>query len=219
MKKNFILAFILLLTTFSCSKPGNDRQDGSITVKGDVKEIHTMMQGGNYTVDINATCDWQATADMDWVQITPASGAAGDQTLSIQIGEFASEDDLAVRNAKLTLKNTSGESGIQIDIIQYASDSWAPSSLNFGKEAGTKALRIYSPDERPHVEWLGEADGANPDAVPEWAELIQAGEPEFGIYTYTINVKENTTGEERMASLQPCFAGACSMIFVIQKGE
>ena len=92
-----LLVILGMALAFSCQKAP------FITINGS-RNIPFTRDGGRQQLGFTCNRDWSITAsDPSWVQVSPASGVAGDQEISVQI-TCAPNTTYEARNATLTLK-------------------------------------------------------------------------------------------------------------------
>lgn len=123
---------LFALAAASCSKapditPAND----TITIAPTENIKPECESGGDSkTVTFNATADWTATvqdaAEKDWVSITPTSGGAGEQVLTITVSRNRAT---STRTAIVSLN--CGVVSRKIVVTQMASDGNAPEADGF----------------------------------------------------------------------------------------
>lgn len=223
MKKILTILAIAALSFASCTKNGGNSgttpTEDKITIANandwDASNAASS-NGGEFRLNINATTNWTAETDAEWLIIDPAEGPKGDNVITLATFPNANPESLT---ATVTIK--AGTATETLTFTQNAASGEGkitPNVLNFDKSAGTLTFTVQSSTKAPHVEWLGYNDGDDPTAVPEWAELTLPNAPEGNIYTYTVKVKENTTGQERKAGIAVCIDN-CQNVTVNQSAN
>ena len=135
MKKIYSYILLLALATFTvgCEKELEDPQDqtkpdqeqptpepepepepvvGEITLKGEASVVLSD-EGGSQEVAFDATLEWTASASEEFVTVEPASGEAGEASVTVTVGVNESYDP---RTATVTL--TCGEDTKTIEVTQ-----------------------------------------------------------------------------------------------------
>lgn len=111
--------FTLLPALIGCSDKEETKSD-AVTLAGDVKEIvFTSEDTSDKSVSFTASTSWTVTFDpstTDWVEVTPASGAAGDATVTVRLKQPKSKTE----NRATAIINA-GTARASFQIMQQAS--------------------------------------------------------------------------------------------------
>ena len=91
------------------------KQTGKDVVSLDKKTFAATPAGGSDAVKVTANTEWTASADADWVTVTPASGDAGEATATVTV---AANSTTEARNAKVTF--VAGEAKAEYTVSQEA---------------------------------------------------------------------------------------------------
>lgn len=219
MKKSYYFFLISVLTlTLGCN--GNKEKTATITITEGMS-ITTMKEGGEYSVLFTSDADWKTVLSKDaetWIEINPATGEAGECSITVNIAPFTSSDANEVRKAEIAISSLDGTASVIVEVEQIAKGGLSSESLDFPVEGGEQNLSIYTKtlmnfEYNDGVHFINESDG-------EWIEITLITEPKEcpGKYVYSIKVKKNSTGENRTSSLSACFDGSCKSITINQKG-
>lgn len=111
--------FTLLPALFGCSDKEETKSD-AVTLTGDVKEIvFTSEDTSDKSVSFTASTSWTVTFDpstTDWVEVTPASGGAGDATVTVRL-----KQPLSRTENRATAIISAGTARASFQIVQQAS--------------------------------------------------------------------------------------------------
>lgn len=180
MKKLFYLAF----AAFAFVACGNDDTNepaapvkATIEVTTDVAALEIAHEGGEVEVAFKTNKDWTATNtdSVEGLEIDPPFGAAGENTITVTVGENTTE---AERTLNVTLKAGDAEEVVAIKQL-YVAAPYINTNLSDTREfwcpaqASTVTLEIDA-----NVEYTV----ALVDA-PEWIQVSDNGE---GVYTFTL---------------------------------
>lgn len=126
----------LLSLAVSCKKEEFGSLDG---IKVDKSYISLPMAGGTQTMKVTANADWAFDADqlakLDWLTVTPTSGAAGETTVT-----FTAPETLDGKGT-VTLSLVCGKETQIISIIQGLKQA-APSTCKEAMEGPEKTYRV-----------------------------------------------------------------------------
>ena len=114
MKKLLYLLVMPLLAIISCEKPEPEPEPivGKITLLSEDAYVFSD-EGENHQVAFTATLEWTATASENFVTVEPKSGQAGDNAITVKIGENPNYEQ---RTATVTI--TCGEDKQTISLTQ-----------------------------------------------------------------------------------------------------
>ena len=111
----------LLAGLAACSDDKNSEQPApvpGITLDGTGSSLLFETGGGSQSVSFNATVGWTAETDQDWCSVLPASGGAGDASVTVTLEANDTPDE---RNATLVL--TAGTATKRITLVQKQQDA------------------------------------------------------------------------------------------------
>lgn len=133
--KKLLCAFAVAAMAFAgCSKEDEVIVDTIVLESEAVELVFTYSDTADKTVSFTASADWTVTVDADWVGVTPASGAAGEGTLTVSLQEEA--EPTADRQATATI--VAGNASAEFTIVQQARDE----AINVQISAATTQLRV-----------------------------------------------------------------------------
>lgn len=118
---DLILMVCLLAGLAACSDDKNSEQPApvpGITLDGTGSSLLFETGGGSQSVSFNATVGWTAETDQDWCSVLPASGGAGDASVTVTLEANDTPDE---RNATLVL--TAGTATKRITLVQKQQDA------------------------------------------------------------------------------------------------
>ena len=159
---------------------GESAPDYSLVV--DKTELEFVAEGAEATFTVTSNQDWTASADQDWVELTPAAGEASDEAVAVRVITTANEL-LEARTATITV--TAGELTKTVAVTQAA---------------GEPAPEEYVLDGKQWVfEWLHGTPAFFDFGVTEAGKFYVAVSEEdmWSPYyegTYSIKAGENNTG-------------------------
>ena len=113
---------------------------GEITLQGEESLLFTC-EGGSKNVSFEATLEWTATVDADFVTVGPAAGDAGEARVTIAVDENQTYDD---RTATVTL--TCGEDTKTIQVTQKKKGALvlAPSTIQVPSEGQSLSIVVQA---------------------------------------------------------------------------
>ena len=115
MKNQAFLLFLsgLLFLTYSCS---DEEQGGGIIIGHSTSEEVSIgaEAGATYALSFTAEDKWSASTDADWLEVSPQSGAAGQQQVTLSV--LKPNDSGEVRQATLSLK--AGSNSVNVTVRQ-----------------------------------------------------------------------------------------------------
>ncbi|MDR2382375.1 MAG: hypothetical protein LBD76_00605 [Prevotellaceae bacterium] len=80
----FLIIAVVSIAMFSACKDDDPKASDPSSLKVDQTEIDVLPVGGETLISINTDLSWNATSDVDWVKISPASGN-GSGVVSVEI--------------------------------------------------------------------------------------------------------------------------------------
>lgn len=122
-------------------------------VSGSTETFVFEKEGGAKSISITADAAWEVKTSDSWISVTPSSGNAGSQMLSITV----LENNSTLERTGYVYVNIGGSSKLQIPVVQKGLFIEAkPSSLTFSADADSKQLEINS-----NTDW-------SITSIPEW---------------------------------------------------
>ena len=112
--RNFILGAVAAVMAFAaCEK----KQDGPTNLGApaltlSATELTFEKDGGDQTLTLNSTRDWQVTSTAEWVMVNPASGKASAEDQAVEVSALA--NDGGNRSATLTFTNGMVEKVVKV---------------------------------------------------------------------------------------------------------
>ena len=101
---NILLVLWALMLLVACSDSSSDESEKpvapSITLDTEIPPV-IVAEGGTVAVGFKASADWTATSDQPWCIVSPASGKAGNATVTVSAEK---NEDYNERNATLILR-------------------------------------------------------------------------------------------------------------------
>ena len=167
-------------------------------------------EGGTATVSFTASADWTAEATavtraLDWVDVQPASGTAGDVTLTITTQPNDTYDE---RNAAIVLacageRTTFTVSQKQKDALLLSSDKVELDATGGGFTLALQANVPVTYEIEPGADWLKPAD-ASTKALED--------------LSFAFHAEENPDTESRQATITLSGNGLAETVTVYQAG-
>lgn len=186
MRKD-VLCFLLIIFTFGCQKEINP----DISFLSDNADITLDAYANSKAIfSFSSTQSWQASTESDWLNISPASGDAGIQNMTITAISGNNSD--TIRTATITLSSFSLTYELKInqlsdDYIVLEQDSFFISSegeklqIHFSTNIDSDELKIYS-----SANWLVQDN-----------ELTRSSDS----YVINLTVLPNTEEDSRMTCI------------------
>ena len=212
------LAFCCLLLA-ACSDdgqkesptPGPEPDEPAIVIPDTEDTAPVIAQeGGTATVSFTASADWTAEATavtraLDWVSVQPASGPAGDVTLTITTQPNDTYDE---RNAAIVLacageRTTFTVSQKQKDALLLTSDKVELDATGGGFTLALQANVPVTYEIEPGADWLKSADTST-KALED--------------LSFAFHAEENTDTEARQATITLSGNGLTETVTVFQAG-
>lgn len=105
---NILLVLWALMLLVACSDSSSDESEKpvapSITLDTEIPPV-IVAEGGTVAVGFKASADWTATSDQPWCIVSPASGKAGNATVTVSAEK---NEDYNERNADSDFKGWNG---------------------------------------------------------------------------------------------------------------
>ncbi|MBQ9410040.1 MAG: BACON domain-containing protein [Bacteroidales bacterium] len=165
-------------------------------------------EGGEYTMIVNSNRAWTSACDSQWVTITPASGEAGSQVITVKA---AANTDYQNRTA--TVEFTAGDSRATLVITQLAAQKdpdpyvrVSSQELTVPAAGGTLGIIVTS-----NQAWS--ASASESWVAPDPAQGIA------GMTEVSIEVAANTTDRDRVANITFAAGNSTASVSVFQKAR
>lgn len=160
------------------------KQFGKDVVSVDKKSYAATPAGGSDAVKVTSNTDWTATADADWVTVTPASGAAGETAVTVAVAANAGAE---AREAKVTF--VAGDAKAEYTVSQEAvSVTLSQNSVNVAGEGADVKVTVTA-----NAAWEATSSA-------EWITVTPA-EGEAGAVEVTVSAAANETDADRNATV------------------
>ena len=160
------------------------KQTGKDVVSLDKKTFAATPAGGSDAVKVTANTEWTASADADWVTVTPASGDAGEATATVTVAANATTE---ARNAKVTF--VAGDAKAEYTVSQEAvSVTLSQNSVNVAGEGADVKVTVTA-----NAAWEATSSA-------EWVTVTPA-EGEAGAVEVTVSAAANETDADRNATV------------------
>ena len=193
MVKQKTLAGVLLALFFAASCEDLPNIPVSINLGVSPKEVTIPAGGGSATVSFTSPVAWQASSSESWLEISPASGEAGDITLTLTASVNETFDQ---RSATVTVTVPSANLSETVKVIQPGAEPPFVPSLEVSAESFNIAAAggEFSVTSTSNVDWK-----AAPDA--DWITLTQ-NSGKAGATTIVATVAENKEAQARRATIK-----------------
>lgn len=77
--------------------------------------IEAPLEGGTFTINVDAGKSWHIDGGADWVSVTPTSGGSGYSTFTVSVSEWENPGNNDVRQATIYVVNPSAKSSLVIE--------------------------------------------------------------------------------------------------------
>lgn len=115
MKNQVFLSFLWGLLVLVCSCADEEPGGGIVVDYSSNRQVSIGAEAGAvYTLSFTAADSWSASADADWLQVSPQSGVAGQQQVTLSV--LKPNDSGEVRQATLSLK--AGSNSVNVTVRQ-----------------------------------------------------------------------------------------------------
>ena len=169
----------------------NISQDaGAPYIKSSIDSLEYDEDGGVEEIRIESNISWEASVDVDWIELSPQSGESGVTTMTINIDRNVSVDR---RSAVVNIVNS--EYDIKQEILVVQSEFVPELKVNREKlenisyNVSIEEVRIES-----NISWEASTDA-------EWIEITPKSGLS-GVTTMIINVNKNTSVESRSSVIR-----------------
>ena len=108
--RNFILGAVAAVMAFAACEKKQDLGAPALTLSA--TELTFEKDGGDQTLTLNSTRDWQVTSTAEWVMVNPASGKASAEDQAVAVSALA--NDGGNRSATLTFTNGMVEKVVKV---------------------------------------------------------------------------------------------------------
>ena len=118
--KSIICVAAALAALAGCQKP-EPTPEAVSSVSVGTKSLTASYEGETKTVALTANCEWNASASVGWIAVTPASGN-GATTLSVSV----SENEGDARDGKVTITSKDGKASAEVLVSQAGKPTEGP---------------------------------------------------------------------------------------------
>ena len=187
MKKyGYLLIGFLLLAWTACSDDNKEPGAQTPVITLDSEEGEQLLfenTGGSRNLNFSTNVAWTARADQEWCSVSPASGQAGNHSLTVTI---EGNDTPNERNAAIILQ--AGTTTKRIVVVQKQKDALTVTSgkIEVAKAGGEIAVEVQA-----NVAFNYEVE----EAASDWIVPVQTKALETTTLRFT--VKPNETEEKR----------------------
>ena len=161
------------------------QEAGVPNIKTSSERLEFEEEGGLAEIKVSSSVSWEASADVDWISISPKSGVSGVTTMTINVNKNTSFE-----SRSSVIRNVNSEYGIDEEILVVQSESVPELKVNVEKlenisyNGSIEEIRIES-----NISWEASVD-------VDWIE-ISPKSGVSGVCTMTIVVGENVLEESR----------------------
>ena len=161
------------------------QEAGAPYIKTSSERLEFEDEGGLAEIKVSSSVSWEASADVDWISISPKSGFSGVTTMTINVNKNTSFE-----SRSSVIRNVNSEYGIDEEILVVQSESVPELKVNVEKlenisyNGSIEEIRIES-----NISWEASVD-------VDWIE-ISPKSGVSGVCTMTIVVGENVLEESR----------------------
>ena len=159
-------------------------------IKTSSERLELEEEGGVAEIKVSSSVSWEASVDVDWIEISPKSGVSGVTTMTINVNKNTSLDS---RSSVIRIVNT--EYDIEQEILVVQSEFVPELKVNVEKlenisfDDSTEEIEIAS-----NISWKSSID-------VDWIS-ISPKSGISGVTTMTINVNKNTSVESRSSVIK-----------------
>lgn len=195
-----------LLATLLFANCKEEKIDPFIELKS-VSAKSMTEQGGDVDVQFFSAKNWTATADADWVTITPPTGKGGDIAMKVNVHENTTPER---RIVKITLTSETVQEFISI--VQSQMDSLSISTADVSAGANDTRFTI---DINTNVENISTTSSA------PWVKYLYKGTQSRAMkgYTLTFSMEKNNSFEARQALITITGSDINHQVSVVQQGR
>ena len=173
-----VLISLVSLLLFGCT------EDPLLTLKSGNNSIDVPADGGSASITITCNNAWSASANAAWIRISPTSGAAGDNNISITVSP---NTEAVERQGVVTIQSEGLNINVNVKQAQANAIILSQKEVNISDEGGTFTVNVKS-----NVNYTVEISNGT-----GWLENI--GSKALTSKDYTFSVKKNDSYDDRTA--------------------
>ena len=204
----FLKVIVFIAFMAGCGETGNEinpETTPEIKLPEGVQssEVSVKSESQSVTVSFSSNVPWMASVSADWIFISPSSGQAGSNTVSIKVMENVTDQP---RTATVTITDIDGKSTLTFEINQEAVDRTLtvnPESMTFTAQGGEDKLTVSSNTEwtvGKDVDWITlDSDKGNGDSM---IKVIATENQSLTLRTGSITVTSTDGKIKRTVSVQ-----------------
>lgn len=211
------ITVLLLLLMAACSDSDNGLDDptppepvpAEITVEADTESLRSVEpSGGSITVSLTATAQWTATVEDagtdHWLSISPASGKAGETTVTLTIAANESPDE---RSASVVF--VCGNDEETLTVTQQQGDVLAVSEEVYELPATASTIEVNVQANIPYTTEIS----------VDWINAVTARNLTEKTLTFQVTANENTGSREGTITFTSEDGSLTRTVTVRQAGE
>lgn len=143
MRKMFL--FAALISAFMFASCGGDSASNKVEpiIKVTPLELNVSSLGEERSIDVIATCMWEAETDVDWIDMSRKKGGVDDKQCVVKIGANTNSSS---RSATIAFSNSAYALVQRVKVVQdgYSADLLCPEDIEVDYQAGTKKIEVRS---------------------------------------------------------------------------
>ena len=137
--------FAALISAFMFASCGGDSASNKVEpiIKVTPLELNVSSLGEERSIDVIATCMWEAETDVDWIDMSRKKGGVDDKQCVVKIGANTNSSS---RSATIAFSNSAYALVQRVKVVQdgYSADLLCPEDIEVDYQAGTKKIEVRS---------------------------------------------------------------------------
>ena len=137
--------FAALISAFMFASCGGDSASNKVEpiIKVTPLELNVSSLGEERSIDVIATCMWEAETDVDWIDMSRRKGGVDDKQCVVKIGANTNSSS---RSATIAFSNSAYALVQRVKVVQdgYSADLLCPEDIEVDYQAGTKKIEVRS---------------------------------------------------------------------------
>ena len=137
--------FAALISAFMFASCGGDSASNKVEpiIKVTPLELNVSSLGEERSIDVIATCMWEAETDVDWIDMSRKKGGVDDKQCVVKIGANTNSSS---RSATIAFSNSAYSLVQRVKVVQdgYSADLVCPEDIEVDYQAGTKKIEVRS---------------------------------------------------------------------------
>ena len=137
--------FAALISAFMFASCGGDSASSKVEpiIKVTPLELNVSSLGEERSIDVIATCMWEAETDVDWIDMSRKKGGVDDKQCVVKIGANTNSSS---RSATIAFSNSAYALVQRVKVVQdgYSADLLCPEDIEVDYQAGTKKIEVRS---------------------------------------------------------------------------